>query len=283
MNLKRVVVVANLQKSESKVLLENLQNSLYKYGIEYFFIPTDFSSLRKFRKKIYKTVKSIKAQLVMVIGGDGTLLSVAGAAFLANIPILGISTGKVGFLTEWHNFEINPLIESILDDRCKISPRLMLRISVKTLQGEEVFYALNDFVINRGVNYLKVIPYEVRLKNGASASFRGDGVIVATPTGSTAYNLSAGGPIVYPEAQDVIITPICSHSLVMRPFIVPSSQQVIIRSNEFEHTIMAADGQYAIYNRNDIEEIKIEKASRFLKILLLEEHDFFKLVFSKLK
>ncbi|RPJ18746.1 MAG: NAD(+)/NADH kinase, partial [Desulfobacteraceae bacterium] len=169
-----------------------------------------------------------EVQFVIVLGGDGTLLGAARRVARYGVPILGVNLGGLGFLTEIPLRNLYPAVELMLEGRLEVETRLMLE-AVVVRQGKETcrFLVLNDVVINKGA-LARIIDLDVFINDQFLTTFRADGLIVSTPTGSTAYNLSAGGPILYPTMSSFILTPICPFTLTNRPILLPESHVVSI-------------------------------------------------------
>src|SRR5215467_1895423 len=175
-----------------------------------------------------KPEAAAKADLVVVVGGDGTLLAAARLLGDRQVPILAINHGGLGFLTEVTLEEMYPAIERVLAGHFITEHRMMMDIEVITANKPSVTYrALNDVVLNKGT-ISRMIELETRVDGQYVSRFRADGLIVATPTGSTAYNLSAGGPIVFPTMSAMIVTPICSRTMTNRPIVLPPGVKVEI-------------------------------------------------------
>ncbi|NIQ39209.1 MAG: NAD(+) kinase [Proteobacteria bacterium] len=211
---------------------------------------------------------SSSLDLIVVLGGDGTLLSVIRQVGDKEIPILGVNLGGLGFLTEITRDELLPVLENVLNGDFRTHDRVALSASV-IRQGNQVstFRVLNDAVINKGA-LARIVYLETTINGEYVTTFRADGLILSTPTGSTAYSLSAGGPIVYPSLKTIIITPICPHTLTNRPIIIPDN--VVVRTtlkSESEEVFLTLDGQVGFpLARGDTVEVK--KASG--KVLLIE-------------
>jgi NAD+ kinase len=206
--------------------------------------------------------------ILVVVGGDGTLLSVLRQAGEKEIPILGVNLGGLGFLTEITQEELFPVLENVLQGKFRTHDRVTLLASV-IRRGEQVaaFRALNDAVINKGA-LARIITLKTRINGEYVATFRADGLILSTPTGSTAYSLSAGGPIVYPSLNTMILTPICPHTLTNRPIIIPD--HVVVRTtleSESEEVFLTLDGQVGFpMEKSDTVEVKRSPS----KVLLIE-------------
>jgi NAD+ kinase len=197
-------------------------------------------------------------QLVVVLGGDGTLLSVAREVVGHDIPILGVNLGGLGFLTQISPEELHRVLERVIQGEYHIDRREVLSAAV--LRGERrlaQYNVLNDAVINKGA-LARIIDLEVTIDGEEITTFKADGLILSTPTGSTAYNLSAGGPIVYPSLHCIIITPICSHTLTNRPIVIPDDVTVraVLKSRQQE-VYLTLDGQQGLpLEYEDIVEVK---------------------------
>lgn len=189
-----------------------------------------------------------RSDLVVVVGGDGTLLAAARLIEGRDVPVLGINHGGLGFLTAVRLEDLYDDLVHVLDGRYSSERRMMIDASI-TRNGETValHQALNDVVINKGTP-ARIIEVETRVDDQYVSTFRADGLIVSTPTGSTAYNMSAGGPIVHPALDAILITPICSHTLTNRPIVLPANVHVVVtlRSPDEQGVFATVDGQVGI-------------------------------------
>ena len=182
--------------------------------------------------------------LLIVLGGDGTMIGTARMVGDSEVPVLGVNFGTLGYLAEFRMDEMFPALEVILSGDFRLDPRVML--AVEHFRGDErltQLRVLNDVVINKSV-LARIIELEAYFNGKFVNSFRADGLIVATPTGSTAYNLSAGGPVVYPSMNAIVVTPICPFTLSNRPIVVPDDAQIELRlKTEKEEVSVTLDGQ----------------------------------------
>jgi NAD+ kinase len=220
--------------------------------------------------------------LIVVLGGDGTLISVARKVGDLRTPILGVNLGSLGFLTEITLDELYPMLEKVIEGEFTVTNRIMLDAVVRRGNQEVGRYrVLNDVVINKGA-IARIIDMEVTVDNDYLTTFKADGLIISTPTGSTAYNLAAGGPIVYPRLNCLIISPICPHMLTNRPIIV--SDEVIIRVEvkfQDEDVAFTADGQVGMpLKGGDVVEIRKSRSSTLL--IKSPSRDFFEVLRTKL-
>jgi len=223
------------------------------------------------------------ADLVVVLGGDGTLISVARLVGKREVPILGVNLGSLGFLTEIPVNGIYGALESYLSGEFTISERMML--SIVLLRGDtEVgsWEALNDAVINKGAP-AKIVTMDASVDGSFLATFKADGLIVASPTGSTGYSLSANGPIVDPELDCLLITPICSHTLTNRPIVVGAETEIAITlDSQVENVMLTLDGQVGIpLEYRDV--IVVRKAKHRTRLILSGDTDYYAVLRTKLK
>ena len=220
---------------------------------------------------------------IIAIGGDGTILDVAQKACLYDVPILGVNLGRLGFLADVETSDVHELLEKLLDEEVQIEERMMLRAKVIEPSGQEhYFYALNDINITRGSGS-RITEFELRVNDSLLDVYPADGVIVATPTGSTAYNLSAGGPIVIPYADNIIITPICPHTIYSRAIIVTGTDKLKIHTYNYEnpHMALTAYGQSKMYI-TPAHNIQIDKSPYKVKLIKLSELNFFDILRKKI-
>lgn len=216
--------------------------------------------------------------LVVVLGGDGTLLSIAHIAARNGVPVLGVNMGRLGFLTEVLIDEAFLTLDAYLQGNEEIvSPRQMLKARCR----EKDYFCLNDVVINKGA-LARMIQIAVWIDDKEIAAIKSDGIIVATPTGSTAYSLSAGGPIVQPYIQAVVLSPICPHTLSFRPMVVSSDSRIKLQLlTAGEEVYLTLDGQRGVLiGKNDV--IEVEKADFQLQLISSPKRNFFDLLKEKL-
>jgi len=223
------------------------------------------------------------SDLVVVLGGDGTILSVARLIESHEVPILGVNLGGLGFLTEITLDELIPTLEAVLRNEFAVSRRLAL--TARVLRGGAPiasFEALNDAVITKTA-LSRIVDLETHVNGEYVATFRADGLIVSTPTGSTAYCLAAGGPIIYPTLPAVVIIPICPHTLTNRPLVVPDSAVVeIIQGSAGEDVHLTVDGQVGVGLRcRDV--VSLKRSGRTITLIKSPKLNYFELLRTKLK
>ncbi len=219
-----------------------------------------------------------QCDVVIVLGGDGTILSAARAAGPLGIPVLGINLGTLGFLAEFEIDEWEPAIDMLLEGRLRVSARSMVNCQV---DGQQRGVALNDVVITKSA-LSRMAGMELTVNGAPVSRFRADGLIISTPVGSTAYNLSAGGPIVQPGLDVLTITPICPHQLNLRPLVVPIESEIKVRIDDAtEDCYLTLDGQLG-WPAEPGSEIVIEPAPKPLILLEDPEQKFYETLKRKL-
>ena len=224
--------------------------------------------------------------LVVALGGDGTFLSAARSAAQSGVPVLGVNLGGLGFLTETRYADLFTVLEQLLDGDVPVEPRMMLQVQVSR-RGESVWgtTALNDVVIGKGPT-ARVLHLEIDVGAAHVSSYVADGIIVATPTGSTAYSLSAGGPIVNPQVPAIVITPICAHTLSARPLVLPPQEKVYVRARGRgevnQEVTVTADGQLTCrLERGDL--VSVERSERDVQIVKVPGSGFYERLRDKLR
>jgi NAD+ kinase len=228
-----------------------------------------------------------RVDLVIVLGGDGTLLSMADriATAGADVPIMGVNFGSLGFLTEITLQELYPTLELVLDGRARIDARLMMRARVRT--GGEVradHLLLNDVVINRGASS-PIIDLSVSVGAKFVTRVRADGLIIASPTGSTAYNLACGGPIVHPTVDALVLTPIAPHTLTNRPVVIPATDEVRVQPTlevAADEVVASFDGRHGL-RLADGDIVSVTAADRPLRLVRSSTRTYFEVLRQKLK
>lgn len=223
------------------------------------------------------------SDVIIVLGGDGTLLSAARAIGDKEIPIVGINLGSLGFLTEINKDGVKEILDTIINNKARFERRMMLNAVVhRDGKDIEAFSVLNDVVFNKGA-LARIIDMQTYVNNSYLTTFRGDGLIVSTPTGSTAYSLSAGGPILYPTLQNILITPICPHTLTNRPIVLPHDVVVTVTlKSESQDVFLTLDGQVGFALKKD-DSVNITSA-RFKTVLITPQNrDFFDILRTKLR
>jgi NAD+ kinase len=224
-----------------------------------------------------------RVDLLIVLGGDGTLLGLARMIGQSTVPILPVNLGSLGFLTSVTLDELYPILEEILAGRHRISERMLLQAEVvREGSAVERQFALNDAVVNKAA-LARIIELDLLVDGNYVCSYKADGLIVSTPTGSTAYSLAAGGPIVYPILDAFIITPICPHALTNRSLVIPDSCFLEIDSHVSDEDIyLTLDGQVGIQLKKG-DRVTVRKASNKLRLVRPSRRTYFHILRTKLK
>lgn len=225
-----------------------------------------------------------QADLVVVLGGDGTLISTARIIGERNIPILAVNLGSLGFITEITLDELYPALEKCLGGNFRISERLMLQAVVERDNREMASHlVLNDVVINKGA-LARIVDLKTRVNCFDLTTFKADGLIISTPTGSTGYSLSAGGPIITPSMNCIVITPICPHTLTNRPLVIDDDSLVTItvKSLDDEDVFLTLDGQVGLELKSG-DVIHVSRACHTARLVMSERRDYFEILRTKLK
>jgi NAD+ kinase len=276
-------VISRPRRSNLSVVAPPLLKWLEERGVQALYDEETAGSLPGSTKGKTRQEVADASQLLLVLGGDGTLLAAARLAAARGIPILPMNLGSLGFLTSFTLDELYPALEDTLSGRISVSERVMLHVELerggKVIENQRV---LNDAVVNKGA-LARMIELELRIDADFVCRYRADGLIVATPTGSTAYSLSAGGPIVHPGVESFIITPICAHMLSDRPLVVQDSSSIEMKlSGNTESVFLTLDGQRGIpLQATDV--VRISRSKELLKLIQPPRKSYFEILRSKLK
>jgi NAD+ kinase len=279
--MKKIGIICKPGRPEPQEILKDLLPWLERKGYE-TFVDSQTAAALGLRGFTRAEIAAL-ADAVLVLGGDGTMLGVSRLVAERGIPILGVNLGSMGFITEVNRGEIYEAVDTMLSDSCTVEERLMLS-AVIIRDGERVaeYTVLNDVVINKGA-LARIVDLDAFINGVYVTTFKADGLIISTPTGSTAYSLSAGGPILYPSLGSILLTPICSHTLTNRPIVLPDdfTIQVILKTLS-EDVYLTLDGQVGFSLRKD-DVIEINKSPFKTKLLIPCERDYFNILRTKLK
>lgn len=274
-------IIAKNNIEEPFEITKKLSNWLKERGVE-VYVEKELGKKIRHPNSIDRTDIPKLVDVILVFGGDGTFLGVAREACKYGTPILGINLGGLGFLTEVTVEELYPMMERIIDGDYEVEDRQMLITSIR--RGKKnigTYEVLNDVVINKGA-LARIIDLAIYIEDSHVTTYKADGIILATPTGSTAYSLSAGGPIVHPGIPVTIITPICPHTLTNRPLVVSSKMKVEIKVTTQEpDTYLTLDGQIGVrLKTGDL--IEVKRTDTSVKLIKSPFRDFFSILKTKL-
>ncbi|MEW6585395.1 MAG: NAD(+)/NADH kinase [Nitrospirota bacterium] len=279
--MKKIGIIGKTGKPEPSEIIEELLPWLIQRGCE-VFVDSETSIRMGIDGYPRSEIPSL-VDVIVVLGGDGTLISIARMAASKGVPILGVNIGGLGFLAAVHREDLLDAMGKVLTGNCPIEERMMLSACV--LRHSECiaeYVVMNDVVVNKGA-LARIFDLETYVNHTYIATFKADGLIVSTPTGSTAYALSAGGPILYPTLNSIILAPICPHTLTNRPIVLPDDDVIeVFLKSESEDVFLTLDGQVGFsLKMNDI--IEIKKSPFKTRLFIPCEKDYFHILRTKLK
>lgn len=272
--MKNIGIIINKKKDKENRILD-----LVMFKVEEYLKPDKVWVIDQFYKGDYEKLRIL--DLLIVLGGDGTLLGVARKfSTVIDTPILGINIGNLGFLVTAEISELEEALYRIRIGDYKVEERMLLSCTIEGATCSEE-RALNDIVVARGT-LSRMAQYEVFINDELYATFKGDGVIISTPVGSTAYSFSAGGPLIMPDLQIISIVPICAHTPNSRPMIIDGNNTIRVKPliNESD-VFVTIDGQKALKLENH-NEVLIKKAKEFFRIISFDNKSYFKVLRKKL-
>jgi NAD+ kinase len=280
---KRVGIVAKSRRQEAQEVLRTLIAWLRAKDRE-IVLDEDAATLAGMNETgIARTDVARAVDFVIVLGGDGTLLSVARSVESEEVPILGVNLGGLGFLTEITLDELYPVLGTVLEGKYRVSRRMLLKVTLQR-GGESVaeHVVLNDAVMTKSA-LARIIELEVFIQQEYVTTYRADGLIICTPTGSTAYGLAAGGPILFPSMNAVILVPICPHTVTNRPLVLPEDVKVeVILKSEDEDVYLTLDGQVGFPLRHR-DMVEVRRGDREISLIASPKKSYYEILRSKLK
>lgn len=292
MHLKRIGIVSIPDRDRARPVLNGIMEWLSQRA---FSIVMDLDTSRILDRGSEFNFSSCHidklaelTDMILVLGGDGTLLRVARRVEKSNIPILGVNLGSLGFLTDVKVDEIFTTMEAIMNGRYALDDRMLLHVNIRHRDNriKESSFALNDIVINNGPQS-RLINLATSVAGIWINTFLSDGLIISTPTGSTAYSLSAGGPIIHPKLHAILITPICPHILTNRPIVISDKEKITVVVQEKgigngRESFLSADGQ-AITELKPGDWVEVQKAKHTIRLVQPEGTDYYHVLRTKLK
>ena len=280
--IKKIGIISKPRKKDAGPILSKLVQWLKDRNIEPL-MDQETAGLIDFDSSHKKPDIPALSDFIIVLGGDGTLISVARLIGGRGTPILGVNLGSLGFLTEVTLDEVYPLLEKILLGEMRIDERWTLEVSVQRGDRELTKYTvLNDVVINKGA-LARMILMETVIDGKYLNTYRADGLIISTPTGSTAYSLSAGGPIIHPKVGAIIISPICPHTITNRPIVVRDDVMVeVTLRSENEDVLVTLDGQEG-YPLQYLDKVVVKKSTNSIRLITSPDKDYYEVLRQKLR
>jgi len=281
--IKGVGIVSKPKKTEVREIVPALLEWLRERSIE-AFIDKETGAIMEMKERcLTRNEMPSKVDLLIVLGGDGTLLATARALNRKPVPILAVNLGGLGFLTEITREELIPTLETVVAGTHQTDRRV--QIEGELIRADEIltpFLALNDVVLNKGA-IARILDFELRVNGEKVSTYKSDGLIVSTPTGSTAYSLAAGGPIVTPSVEAFLVTPICAHTLTHRPLVLPNTVKIEVTVKSLrEAAYLTVDGQVGIAaNSEDV--VRMRKADSYVELVRPPATPYFQILQKKLK
>lgn len=281
--MNSIGIVINLEKPEILKIARQIVSWLESNGKKVFVAVIGAANKDHSIANCSEHELSKNCECVIVLGGDGTLLHSARILAPSGIPLFGVNLGQLGFLTEIELPDLIPALESLISNRFQVEERMMIQATVQR-DGKIInhFYCLNDAVITKGA-FARLIRLKAFVNNDFVDTYPADGLIIATPTGSTAYSLSAGGPLVLPNLELMIVTPICPHTLSSRPLVIDRDSVVKVELQATQAEVMLTiDGQSGL-SLKPFDEVIIQKAPFNAKFIKLYQRGFYEILRKKLK
>ena len=284
--MKKFALLTNYSKDKRLVYTRMIKTYITENGGSYW-IPRYISEPDKDGDQRYDFSDMPEdIECVLVLGGDGTLLQAARELLQRHIPLLGMKLGTLGFLTSAEKSELPKCLDSVLDDSCSIDERMMLEgVAYHGSEKIQMNIALNDVIIARA-GFSRLVELKIYVNGELLSIYNADGIIVSTPTGSTGYSLSAGGPIIFPQTDVIVITPICPHSLQARSLVVSGEDRIMIeigrrRKTQKEEAMVTFDGRSA-QELETGDRIEIYKAQETTQLIRLKGRSFYQVLQNKI-
>ena len=273
------LIILNLGKRNSVDCCIHVVQILKSRGCRCFIFPKYMDALKNLPVEAFDAERDGSSiDMVLTIGGDGTMIHSAEHAIRLDVPIVGINSGRLGFLTELEHYDLQDLVQ-LAAGEYEIQERMLLQVEHHHKDGGcDTYLAVNDAVISKADMNARVADIDVQLRSGYINGYRADGLIVSTPTGSTAYSLSAGGPIVCAGMQAIIVTPICPHSLFFRSMVYGPQEELTIQGkyvNNSDVLMLSIDGKDVI-TVDPGDWIKIVRAPEIMKYVVVSKHNYYR-------
>lgn len=276
----KIAVITNIEKDERFIYTRLICSRLFEFGAQVIIPPQAAGQIPEGKAQVIPSdVIYSCADAIVVLGGDGTILHAAKKAALSGVPVLGVNIGTLGFMAGLEVDELDGL-KMLTTGNFVTDDRMILEISFDSRPGT-VYYALNDAVISKGT-LSRMIDIRISCDGRPVGAYRADGVIASTPTGSTAYSLSAGGPIIDPVLESIAVTPICPHSLISRTVLFASKTVIGLQIQKLadKDAYLTVDGLDSL-KLNEYEKVFISKAKQKAKLIRLKDLSFYEVLFNK--
>jgi NAD+ kinase len=276
-NIKRVGILLRPSTPELKEMFFEAKRIFEARGIEVIIDNISGGMIGSMGQPFEMMCQN--SDFLVTIGGDGTLISAVRRSYRYQLPVLGIHAGKLGFLADLDFAELESFVDKMLEGEYRIDQRAVLQATIVSQSGESEIFAFNDIVLTRP-SIAKMISIETYVDGRSFNTYYGDGVVISTPTGSTAYNLSAGGPVLFPLTQVFALTPICPHSLTQRPVVLPGHFEIEMKTPD-PSALVIIDGQDLV-EISDSDTVHIKLASGAAHLIHRKEFNYFEVLKEKL-
>jgi len=283
MGIRKVGITSKPKKAEVREIVPRLMQWFRERQVEVYIDKETAATLDCGEKSLTRNEMPAQVDLIVVLGGDGTLLATARALNRKPVPLLAVNLGGLGFLTVITQEELYSTLELVVAGDLRTERRVQIEATI--VRADEViasYLALNDVVLNKGA-IARVLDFDVRVDGMFISTYKSDGLIVSTPTGSTAYSLAAGGPVIAPSVAAFIITPICAHTLTNRPVVLPDSVSIEVAVKSLRESVyLTVDGQVGIALRSD-DTVRVKKAASYVELVQSPHKNYFEILRQKLK
>jgi NAD+ kinase len=276
-------ITGNIHKPRARTIIERFIAILQERDLDYCYSKELTEYLELSSKDPIRPLEELGKEVNVVVsfGGDGTMLATAQALGATGVPVLGVNIGNLGFLTEVMVEEMEQAVDMLLQQQYDVIDRMMFRVEINRSNQRMIYHALNDVVIDKGIRS-RLIMVAVDVNDRFLNLYRSDGIIISTPTGSTAYSLSAGGPLMVPDMQAIVVTPICPHSLTVRPIVLSHNSHLKVYGFERQEALqISIDGQ----QKGELvgsDWVNISPSAQGVKWISTHKRDFFKVIRTKL-
>jgi len=285
--MRKIGLISNNKNKKAVIIAKEVYDYLKNKKVDVLLLADDTMPVKYNLPAVTTEKLSSDIDLLISVGGDGTFLRAAHYCFKRQIPVMGINVGKLGFLAEISRDEYLKAVDSLLNGSFKIEERMLIGMDVLSSKGsarknKDELISLNEFVISRNASG-KILDLEIIINDFSFNEIRADGIIISTPTGSTAYSLSAGGPIVDPCSSLIIVTPICPHSLFSRSLVISPENNLKIRlKSKNGRDVLSSDGVRQNMDLDEGDELVFKKSDLKLKLITFNENLFFHVLKEKL-
>lgn len=280
----KIAVIPNLVKRDAEYFTRRILEKLISLSVTPLMLDENEDIFLNYAEVVfYRNYETLieASDVVITVGGDGTIINVAKYAAEFDKPLLGVNLGRLGFVAELEPDELDK-IERLVEGDYKIDKRMLLDVRIKSKDREEGYLAFNDATVSRG-SLSRIIDLSVSLDDTKICNYRADGLVISTPTGSTAYSLSAGGPVIQPQLKCILLTPICAHSMFSKSIVFHESSKLTIQAQpeETEEVYLTVDGQRSIQIFTQ-DEVEITVSDRSVKLIKLKDKSFYKVLSEKM-